>query len=677
MNNAIDIARRLAELNQTKEACTAYTLALHQSIGVEPEQELEAAAYLFQYGEDYKVSYTTFRDLYNRGFFKEDILNIMTQAFYEPNVKLMKRHYEKNCQRLSKYPYLFRKDFLPFEELPIRFYPYDDFGYVPFYVEEERFGEYVNLNHPVISRNFFCDLEKPILAADVFSQYELEYLKDNVRRSDWVARENHIYLHYTNWGEFCAHLAVWNWKDLLEEEKFVFLIGEEVAQYPIDFKERFGLDYSQCEIKPLGIREVNRLIWHTQLSSHNGGDFFNEIFHGHPNLIHLDSTLFSTIKKLIEDIRAQLKGNLKKSTVELNYGKNVVLDYQNSVLGQLSRLSQVTDKDILVALYLGWNLKSGDTVDRASRIVPALFFQPHFYNIHYTLSQTANGETLLQSEEYDHILASSIFRGFKYIKTFTPLRRMTTSYAATLRFMLKHGKITDKKITEDSFFRLEDMIAYHLMNRSFMIDWQTRLFKDCTLVRFEDGKLNPKATFTALAAFLDLPYTESMTYCSDANGINPESMAGNVRGFDPASVYRTYDEYANDTERCLLEYFMRDVYETYGYDFQYYNGEPADEAWLEAQLANCTTMDRLLEENLRAEAEHLKIAEKTEGTEEDKAKEVERYVDNGLGFWRQRRAFVTKLLLKGLYFVNRNGQPLRLMPMLKLDPELLEQPLYR
>ena len=34
-----------------------------------------------------------------------------------------------------------------------------------------------------------------------------------------------------------------------------------------------------------------------------------------------------------------------------------------------------------------------------------------------------------------------------------------------------------------------------------MVDWQDRLFQDSVLVRFEDGKLNPKATFTALAAF--------------------------------------------------------------------------------------------------------------------------------------------------------------------------------
>ena len=68
------------------------------------------------------------------------------------------------------------------------------------------------------------------------------------------------------------------------------------------------------------------------------------------------------------------------------------------------------------------------------------------------------------------------------------------------------------------------------------------------LVRFEDGKLNPKATFTALADFLDLPYTESMTYCSGDERLNPESLDGNARGFDPAAtVYRTYDEYLGMT----------------------------------------------------------------------------------------------------------------------------------
>ncbi len=73
------------------------------------------------------------------------------------------------------------------------------------------------------------------------------------------------------------------------------------------------------------------------------------------------------------------------------------------------------------------------------------------------------------------------------------------------------------------------------------------------------------------------PYTQSMTYCSPTASGGTESLAGNARGFDPATVYRTYDEFANDDERAFLEYFLRDVYETYGYDFHYYKGAPIDE----------------------------------------------------------------------------------------------------
>ena len=70
---------------------------------------------------------------------------------------------------------------------------------------------------------------------------------------------------------------------------------------------------------------------------------------------------------------------------------------------------------------------------------------------------------------------------------------------------------------------VSDDLTARMLNRSFMVDPWDRLYRDSVLVRFEDGKLNPRATFTALAKFLDLPYTESMTYCSGSSGINPES----------------------------------------------------------------------------------------------------------------------------------------------------------
>jgi hypothetical protein len=266
----IQIARRMAQLGQQKEACNAYSLALHQlgQTKDQPELELESALYIFQNGGDYRTAYTVFIDLYNRGFDQEDLLALITGAFYTPNEKQLKNRYEKNCKLLADYPYLFRKDFLPFEELPVRFFPFDDDGYVPFDVRIEKFEKYINFNEKRITHNFFRDLDKPILAHDIHSAYELQYLKDNVRKSEWVARENHIYLHYSSWGEFCALMQVVNFRPLLEDQKFVFLIEDEVSQYPIDFKERFGIDYSQYQVEPFHIREINRLIWHTHPAVH-------------------------------------------------------------------------------------------------------------------------------------------------------------------------------------------------------------------------------------------------------------------------------------------------------------------------------------------------------------------------------------------------------------------------
>jgi len=137
---AIEMARRLARMDEKGSACKAYMLALQERQEASPEAEMEAALYLLQFGKDYKVSYTMFLELYNRGFFQKDILEVMNGAFYAPNAKLMRSRYEKNCKLLEKYPYFFHKEFIPFEQLPVRFYPYDDNSYVPYYVEKNVSG---------------------------------------------------------------------------------------------------------------------------------------------------------------------------------------------------------------------------------------------------------------------------------------------------------------------------------------------------------------------------------------------------------------------------------------------------------------------------------------------------------------------------------------------------------
>ena len=514
----------------------------------------------------------------------------------------------------------------------------------------------------MIDRYFFKDLENPILAQDVYSQYQLEYLNDNVRKSEWVAKENHIYLHYTDWERFCAYLQCLDFTPLLKEKKLVFLIGEEISQYPIDFKARFGIDYSQYPVKPVGIREVKKMIWHTQLATHNGGDFFNEIFYGHPNLIAYESLMFDRVEEMIRNQRKELR--------KLQRGEEGAVP---PMLRELAALQNPTDKDLLVAMFLASDAVSGDNRG-GERIVPALFFQPHFSNMIYRpqLNQTGD-RAILVSEQYEAIRTSPLFQQFKYIKTFTPMRRPTTSYGATVRFMEREA---DADTEGDKV--VGDALTVRLLNRSFMVDKWDRLYRDSVLVRFEDGKLNPKATFTALAEFLDIPYTESMTYCSGKTGLNPESLKGNDLGFDPAAIYRTYDEYVNDADRSLLEYFLRDAYQEYGYDFHYYHGEKVDMDWVREKLKGVSNLDRRIWETTRRVIDR-KSKDGTivsAGVTYEHEEGCDLLTQHKMDEIHKDRLQMTELLLKNLVFVNKDNQPLRLMKKLELDPELLEQPLY-
>ena len=225
---------------------------------------------------------------------------------------------------------------------------------------------------------------------------------------------------------------------------------------------------------------------------------------------------------------------------------------------------------------------------------------------------------------------------------------------------------------------VSDAVTERILNRSFMIDPEDRLYKDSVLVRLEDGKLNPKATFTALAAFLDLPYTESMTVCTE--GGKPVTYLGGdgyAPGFSPAQIYKTYDEFVNDHERYFIEYFLRDAYAYYGYDFHYYDGTPVDEGKAEELIQGFSTINHYMKKTwikVFRDAEVSRNGERVNAELEEKVQEE--FLDNYIRQYDKNRLENAKVLLEGLQFVNSNGQPLRMMPMLKPDPALLEQPLY-
>ena len=93
---ALEIARKLASLGQVEKACEAYALTLYQNAGTDPDVQMESAVYILRMGGNYKVAYTAFVDLYAKGHFQKECMEILTESFYEPNVALMKSRYKKN-----------------------------------------------------------------------------------------------------------------------------------------------------------------------------------------------------------------------------------------------------------------------------------------------------------------------------------------------------------------------------------------------------------------------------------------------------------------------------------------------------------------------------------------------------------------------------------------------------
>ena len=131
------------------------------------------------------------------------------------------------------------------------------------------------------------------------------------------------------------------------------------------------------------------------------------------------------------------------------------------------------------------------------------------------------------------------------------------------------------------------------------------------------------------------------------------------------------------SERDFIEYFLRDAYEYYGYSFQQYDGEPVDEAKAEQLISEFTTMNHYIRETWRYIYEAAEVTINGERVDEEKEKKYQnQMLEDQIQKFNTNRFENAKILLRGLHFVNKRGQPLYMMPMLEPDPALLEQPLY-
>lgn len=90
-----------------------------------------------------------------------------------------------------------------------------------------------------------------------------------------------------------------------------------------------------------------------------------------------------------------------------------------------------------------------------------------------------------------------------------------------------------------------------------------------------------------------------------------------------------------------------------------------------------STIDHYIRETWRYIYENASVSIGEKRLEGQAAQQVQdQLLEQQLQAFRQNRERNSEILMRGLRFVNRHGQPLRMMPRLELDPALLEQPLY-
>lgn len=516
---------------------------------------------------------------------KNNILNIIRDIYYTPNEEALKSNYEKNLGLLNNYPYILGSSLPGFKELPITIYPIDNGSY--YFCGKEPSGAFCKYE-PESSkkmRYFFENVENQLKVYDEDNLYNLTFLNDNVRSSEDIAEDNHIYLMYSSAEPLERLMLVCDLESVLAQQKFVFLMGEEnFAKYPVDFKTEFDIDYSQNVYKEIELDDIKRMIFGWKTMNVAGTSFLADIMDFHPDLLTIPDCLLQmgfpvrfreqligkSANEAISFLRSLSDKDEQKSwVVQLLSGdetigvKNIPTGrFLDALTGVLKDKSKPTSKEWLTAIYLAYSRCRQRKFNR--RIIPALFVYPHD-DLFYIAGMARD-----QLDLYFNIVLD-----FPYHKVVTCVRDPITHAGSTIRFMTKTHKNAlnnSGKIQLDPFYCFA--FGCFLPKDIFFIT-QHPLYSDMRVVRFEDLKLNPEAAIGSLTEFLNIPLTPSLyktTFCGVSN--KGWSTSGDLfEGFDPKPIFNEHKEYLSVFDKYRIELALVKEYEAYGYKPMYYDGQ--------------------------------------------------------------------------------------------------------
>lgn len=522
--------------------------------GSNPEEEkcFHQALSDFEVGR-YRESFFQFVELYSDGYEREGIFDILTQAFYDPNVEELQDRYEKNRKALAQYPYIWCEP-PDFDALPVCLYPLSDTEYYEFDVKTREFKSLYSPMKEDERPYFFQQLDRPLFIESERNFYNLKYLNDTVRRSEDFAGDNHIYLFYRSMNALLALMLACDLTPLLDLQKFVFLIGEpQRCRYPIDFLTEFSTDYAAMAPQRLRIEEMNRLcFWYKR--GFAGMTFAFEVLNQNPYIIAQDGTSmheFSYIKGCPvawSGIVAQLLQNLEKRYVpqqireiyhhpdiQLNWPQ--CLDFVTWLEEGNARQTDFTLSELFRAYFIYCYEK--EKPEENPRVAPVILWEPHYDRKH----------------EYDPLTLT-----FPYHFVLNSMRNPTAQMASQYKF----GKFIFPLNTE------------YLLAAEMHPDLRRHYYAYC----FEDLKLYPEEMCRRLCELFDVPYTEKML---GADSAYQTEYGETLTCFDTRPLYRSVDAVFSQFDQVRIQIYYDMILRHYGYptfNFEECPMTDSDIAWL-------------------------------------------------------------------------------------------------
>lgn len=552
------------------------------------ERRFQQALDLFA-AEKYREAILELITLYQEGHYKAEILEILNEACYEPNEEEMRSTFQENKRLLEQYPFVLGDLDCEFEALPYRLYMVSDTEFYVFRKDEETFTELYKFEDGTPYALYSERMESILFLEQEVNYSHLCYLSDVMRRSEDLAYDNHIYLYYQSFTHFAKLLLVARIDRLLEEKKFLFLFGKENHVCPVDFKERFGVDYSSFTPQKLRIGEIKRIIFGWKIANVSGTSFLADILDFHPDLLTIPDCVMTNFadfyKNQLEGQTASKAIRFLKKLPDRDSKKEFLfnlLHFESETLSEELRreFNGISCQDFLEELHLVLNnilypsakewltgiyLAYANCHKRTfGRVIPAVFVYPHD-DMFYLAG--------IQRENFQ--LYFSIVEMFPYHKILAVIRDPVTQAGSVINFMTNgHPDARNERgeIQLDPFY----CFAFgSILPKDYYFPLEHPLRPDIAVIRFEDLKLNPEATFASMAEFLNLPVTQSMyrtTWCGlERKGVTTENTVFN--GFDCAPVYKKYDQCLSLFDKYRIEILTANYLKAYGYQNKYYDNQ--------------------------------------------------------------------------------------------------------